>query len=83
MQQRQCAFLPELKTYLFPRVMWSVAKEYAVAQEKHLIERLGKEYDVRTCMKRTAKDNNMLVALASWLYLIHPMLFYYIVRLKK
>lgn len=83
MEQRQCAFLPELKNYLFPRVMWSVVKEYAVAQEKDLIERLGREYDVRSCMKRTARDNNKLVALASCLYLIHPMLFYYIVRLKK
>ena len=83
MQQMQCPFLDELKSYLFPRVMWSVAKGYALGGEKALLNRLGKEYDVKSCMKRTARDNNKLVALASWLYLIHPMLFYHVVRLKK
>lgn len=42
-----------------------------------------KEYDVKTCMKRTARDSNKLVALASRLYLVHPMLFYHVVRLKR
>jgi hypothetical protein len=63
--------------------MWSAAKRYALAREKELYRRLGREYDVKTCMKRTVKDNNKLVALTSRLYLIHPMLFYCILRLKK
>ena len=42
------------------------------------------EYDVKTCMKRTAKDSNKLVKIASWCYLIHPSLFYYaIVHVKR
>ena len=83
MEQLQCPFLEELKSYLFQRVMWSVAKGYAVGGEKALLKRLGKEYDVKSCMRRTAKDSDMMVVIASWLYLIHPMLFYHIVRLKK
>ena len=83
MEQLQCPFLKELKSYLFPRIIWSAAKRYALGGEKALLKRLGDEYDVKTCMKRTAKDRNKLVALASWFYLIHPSLFYYIVRLKK
>lgn len=83
LEQKECDFLPELKSYLFPRVMWAVAKNYALSKEKALFARLGQEYDVKRCMKRTARDSNKLVALASWLYLVHPMLFYWIVRLKK
>ena len=83
MKQQCCEFLGELKDYLFARVMWSVAKTYAVGDEKILLKRLAKEYDVKSCMKRTAKDKNKLVAIASWCYLIHPMLFYHIVRLRK
>ncbi len=82
-EQQARAFLPELKSYLFPRVIWTMAKNYSLGGERALLKRLGQEYDVKTCMKRTAKDNNKLVALASRLYLIHPMLFYHIVRLKK
>lgn len=83
MERLQCPFLKELKSYLFPRVMWSVAKGYAIGGEKALLKRLGKEYDVRICMKRTVKDSNKMVALASLCYLMHPSLFYHIIRLKK
>ncbi|MBR5022782.1 MAG: glycosyltransferase family 2 protein [Oscillospiraceae bacterium] len=83
MEDRSISFLPLLKDYMFARHMWAVAKKFAVTHNKELFVRLRKEYDVRPCMKRTAKDNNKLVALASRLYLIHPMLFYWIVGLKK
>ena len=78
-----CEFVTEVKNYLFPRVVWTMAKNYALGGAKDAFDRLGKEYDVKACMKRTAKDRDKLVALASWCYLMHPSLFYRIVRLKK
>lgn len=83
MEEKGCAFVSEVRNYLFPRVMWAMAKNYSLGGEKALLKRLAKEYDVKSCMKRTAKDDNRLVALASRLYLIHPSLFYHVVRLKK
>lgn len=83
LKQQNCDFYPELKSYLFARVIWSKAKRYAIGGCKDLLQKLRREYDVKMCMKRTAKDSNKLVALASRLYLIHPMLFYHVVRLKK
>ena len=83
LEQMKCSFYPELKSYIFPRVMWSMAKNYSVSGAKELFQRLGREYDVKHCMKRTAKDSNRLVCLASHMYLIHPMLFYYVVGLQK
>lgn len=83
LEQHKCDFYPELKSYLFARVIWGKAMRYSVGGRKDLFKKLCNQYDVKTCMKRTAKDNNKLVALASRLYLIHPMLFYHIVRLKK
>ena len=83
LEERNCPFLAELKDYLFPRVIWSAAKRYSLGGERDLLRRLGETYDVKTCMKRTVRDSNKLVALASRCYLIHPSLFYHIVRLKK
>ena len=83
MSRMNCEFLPELKNYLFQRVMWGTAKNYALGGAKDAFKRLGREYDVKACMKRTARDNNKLVALASWCYLVHPSLFYHVIRLKK
>lgn len=83
MEEMNHPFFAEVKAYLFPRVMWAMAKNYTLGGSKELLYRLGKEYDVKACMRRTAKDQNKLVALSSRLYLIHPMLFYRVVRLKK
>ena len=37
MEQKECSFLPELQSYLFPRVMWSMAKNYSLGGEKKLL----------------------------------------------
>ena len=81
--ENKCPYTREFNSYMYARAMWAVAKTFAVSGDKDLYKRLQKEYNVRTCMKRTAKDSNKIVTLASWCYLIHPSLFYYIVRLKK
>lgn len=76
-------FAKELKSYLFNRMLWARAKYYAQSQRKDLFIRLGTEYDLKSGMKRTAKDNNKLVRIASLLYLIHPMLFYYAISIMR
>ena len=81
--ENNCGYSGEFNSYMYARAMWAVAKTFAVSGEKELYKRLIKEFDVKNCMKRTAKDNSKIVALASKLYLIRPMLFYHIVRLKK
>ena len=83
LEDNKCEYVPILKTYLYHRVIWTTLKNTAISRDKELFRHLIREYDVRTSMKRTAKDSNKLVKLASILYLIHPNLFYYIVGLKK
>lgn len=83
LEENHCDFSHRFNDYMFARAMWAVAKAFAISSDKPLFDRLRQEYDVRTCMKRTARDQNKLVRIASWLYLIHPMLFYYTVGLKK
>ncbi len=83
LKDHNCSFLPEVETYLFARAIWGVAKSYTISKRKDLFYRLSKEYDLKTYMKRTLRDNNLLVCIASALYLIHPMLFYIIVGMKK
>lgn len=76
LRQQGCPYVEQVKAYMAARVMWGVAKAFAIHGEKELYARLRKEYDVKTCMRRTAKDPVALVRVASWLYLIHPWLFY-------
>ena len=82
LEKMGCAFLPQVQDYLFPRVFWAYAKNYAKGGNKEAFKRMAREFDAQKCMKRTARDSNKLVALASVLYLIHPMLFYHVIRLK-
>ena len=81
--EHNCDFYPELKSYLFARVIWGKARRYAAGRRLDLLKKLISEYNVKSCMKRTSKDKNKLVALASRIYLVHPMLFYWCVGLIK
>ncbi len=82
LKQYNCEYL-SLLTYLPHRVMWAVAKNVAFSGDKEMFSQFQKEYDVKASMKVTCKDSNRLVRIASRMYLIHPKLFYWIVRLKK
>lgn len=83
MAERKIEFLESYRDYMYARDMWAVAKNFAARRDKELFNRLCREFDVKTCMKRTARDKKKLVALASRLYLIHPMLFFYAVSFSK
>ena len=83
LDEQNCAYSNEFKSYMYARAMWAVAKTFASSKNKKFFKRLRKEYDVRSCMKRTAKDSNKLVKIASQMYLINPKLFYDMVSLKK
>ena len=81
--EHNCEFSEEFNSYMYARSMWAVAKTFAVSGDKDLFYKLDNEFPVKTCMKRTSKDSNILVAFSSFLYLINPFLFYITVRLKK
>lgn len=83
LQDNNCNFTEEFKSYMYARSMWAVAKTFAISGDKKLYKKLEKEYPVRECMKRTAKDSNKLVMVASMCYLISPDFFYKIVQIKK
>lgn len=83
LQEMECSYTDTFKSYMYARAMWAVAKTFAVGHNKEMFKRLCKEFDVNKCMRRTAKDSNKLVMLASMMYLVHPMLFYFIVGKRK
>ncbi len=82
LDEHHCQYSEKVKNYLYARVMWGVAKNVALSGDKEMFCKLNKEFCVKLCMKRTSKDSNKLVALASRMYLIHPMLFFYVIRAK-
>lgn len=83
MEEKGIAFLESYRDYMYARDMWAVAKNFAARRDKELFNKLCREFDVKTCMKRTAKDKKKLVSLASKLFLIHPMLFFYTIAFSK
>lgn len=83
LQECKVPFVEELKTYLFQRVMFAVAKDYAVAGAYELLMRLDREYDVTSCMRVTAHDHDKKVAMASKAYLVSPRAFYTVIRLAS
>ena len=82
LDENKCSYSDTFKSYMYARAMWATAKTFAVARDKELFERLVAEFDVKSCMKRTAKDSNKLVKIASLLYLINPNLFYLAIGAK-
>ena len=84
MKQHNCLFYEELKAFLFARVLWGTAKRFVFARNKENFKRLAREFDMKTRMRQVSrKDPSKVVRLAARLYLIHPMLFYYVVGLKN
>jgi len=83
LNEKNCPYAKEVEDYLFARVLWAAAKNYSISHRKDLFIRLKTEYDLKKYMKRTAKDSSKLVKIASILYLINPMLFYYAVGSAK
>ncbi len=83
LKEKDCPFTSEVESYLFARAIWGLAKAYSISHKKDLFIRLKTEYELKKYMKRTAKDSNKLVKIASILYLINPMLFYYAVGSTK
>lgn len=77
LKKMNCSFFNKFDSYMYARVMWSVAKDFAIDKNKELFKKLIKEYDVKNCMRVTRKDKNILVAFASILFLINPYLFYF------
>ena len=84
LKQYNCSFYDEVKAFLLSRVLWASAKRLALAHNKEFFKRLALEFDMKTRMRQVShKDPNKVVRLAARLYLIHPMLFYYVVGLKN
>lgn len=81
MHHINCPFYSEFKGALYSRVAWSWAKSTAISKDKDMFHHLLQTYDMKACMRRTAKDGDILVVLSSILFLIHPMLFFKLVSL--
>lgn len=80
LELNNCEFSEKYNSYMFARVIWGLARKYAISKEPLLFAKLCREYNVRKHMQRTFRDKNRLVAIASGIFLINPKLFYYIFR---
>lgn len=76
------SFYQQFSNYMHARTLWSVMKNFSIAGKKDLFNRLILKYDVKNSMKILLKTNNILIKLSALIFLIHPNLFYRIVRLK-
>lgn len=81
LNENGCFFSDEYDTYMFSRDMWAVCKAFAISSEKELYKKLINQYNVKKCMVVTSKDRRIAVRIASRIFLINPMLFYYLIKI--
>ena len=78
MEKHDCDCLASFKQYMFSRCVWSVAKDFARSGNKPLFKRLLSEYNVKANMRITKKDKAFYVRLSSFVFLIKPSLFFFL-----
>jgi len=78
LQENNCSFYDEFKSYMYPRSVWTVAKTFSVGKQKKLYKRFISEYNIKPHMKCMLKDNSKVVVIGAVLYLINPFLFYFV-----
>lgn len=66
---------------LIARSIWALAKDFAI-ENKKFFKRLQREYQVRDAMLVMAREGDeYLIRLSSGLFLVHPLLFLFCIRL--
>lgn len=81
LQEHNCEYCYEVEKYLFARTMWGIMKGASSSKDRKLFRKIKETYDVKDCMRRLKKDRQRLVRIVAKLYLIHPSIFYFLVRL--
>lgn len=69
--------------YLIPRTIWSVGKNYAQAGNRQLFNKWQDFYDVKKAMRKLVANSNGLLQLSARIYLLHPNLYYILIRLSS
>ena len=82
MEVHDVKFINEFKNYMLPRVVWSITKDFAIGNQ-YLFNRFVTFYDVRINMKRMLLSKQNYVKISSLMYLVHPMLFCYLIKTFK
>lgn len=74
-------FPPKTGRILLARSIWALAKDFAI-ENKEFFKRLQRDYQVRDAMRVMAREGDeYLIRLSSGLYLFHPFLFVFFIRL--
>lgn len=74
-------FAEEYYSFMYPRMIWKVAKDFSNYKSADLLKQLGQNIDVKKAMKNMTKNGeNIFVRLSASLYLVSPLLFYYVIN---
>ena len=82
MKTMQTPFLKRFKSFMVPRTMWSVAKDYSLFGDRLLFSRLITTYAIRKEIAKLVfqKKAGFLVSISSLLFCIHPFIFFKIIN---
>jgi glycosyltransferase involved in cell wall biosynthesis len=79
--KRDLHFSHKTGRILIARSIWAVAKDFAI-ENKEFFKRLQREYQVKDAMRVMAREGDeYLIRLSSGLFLVHPSLFFFCVKL--
>ena len=74
--------IPKWEDYVIARIIWAITKDFAI--DDKLYKRFIKEYNVRESMQLLVTcGDEMTIRISAFLYLINPILFRLIIKLKK
>ena len=81
LKKQKCQFAEEYFSYMYPRSCWALMKNFAINCSKENFKRASKELDIRDSMMALKGAPDMYVRLLAKIYLIHPMIFYYVIAI--
>lgn len=72
-------FYQRYSSYMFDRTIWKLAKDFSLAKNYILFQKLTERFDVETAMKNMEKNGDkFLIKLTSYIFLKNKKVFYYL-----
>ena len=81
LETHNCEYVGEFKSYLYARNLWGIMKGASRSKDPKLFKEIAKHYNVKDCMRQLRKDKQALVRISARLYLINPLIFYWVTRI--
>ncbi|WP_270166533.1 glycosyltransferase family 2 protein [Paenibacillus sp. SYP-B4298] len=75
------SYYVKFKDYMFSRMLWTVLKDFSLAGEKELFDKLRKEFQTKKKVKRMIFSSDFVIRATTIVYLMNPVIFFIIFKI--